>query len=101
MDSILLLALSASMVAKTLVDMLRMAVDTPRWLPPVLAVGAGVGTVLLLMVAQGQALTAAALATAVLAGVLAGGSSVGVTELSNRANVLTQARREWTGDVRG
>ncbi len=93
MDSILILALSAAMVAKALVDMLRLAADTPRWVPPVLALVVGVVAVLLLMVSQRTVLDSANLATAVLAGVLAGASAVGVTELSNRANTLTQERR--------
>lgn len=101
MDSILGLALAASMISKCIVDLLRLAFDSPRWVPPLLAVGVGIAAVVLLMVASSQPLTAAALASAVLAGILAGGSAVGVTELSNRAATLQAQRNELTDDAAG
>ncbi len=93
MDSIIILALSATTVAKTGVDLVRLGVDTPRWLPPALATVIGVGAVLLLMVATSVALDAAAIASAVLAGILAAGGAVGVTELSRQAEVAKGQRR--------
>jgi hypothetical protein len=85
MQSILTLAAAATTFAKLLVDIVRMTGAKPTWLSPVLALMFGVASVLLLMVAGGEVLTAQSVAQAVLAGVLAAGGAVGVTELSRRA----------------
>ena len=86
MDSILILAAAAAMFAKAIVDMARIAVDLPRWGPPVVALIVGIGAVILLMLADSVVLTGAVLATSVLAGILAAGSAVGVTELARAAD---------------
>ncbi len=85
METIIVQALAASTIVKALVDVARMAAPLPRWLPPLLAVLGGIAVVLLLMVAAGGALTAQLVAQAILAGILAGASAVGVTELQKRA----------------
>lgn len=85
MDSIIETALAATTVAKTLVDLLRMATDTPRWVPPLAALFCGIISVLLLEIASKVALSADVLATVILAGIVSGGLSVGVTELQKRA----------------
>lgn len=93
MDNILGLALAASMIAKTVVDLAKLGADLPRWGPPSLAALVGIGAVVLLMVSQETALTLAALAGAVLAGILAGGAAVGVTELGRRVDQVQATRR--------
>lgn len=93
MDTILGLALAASMVTKTIVDLLKVAADVPRWTPPAVALAVGVGTVFLLMLSDGTAMTSAAIASAVLAGCLSAGAAIGVTELGRRADTVTTERR--------
>jgi len=92
-DSIIQSALAAATVAKTLVDIIRMAADLPRWLPPALAILGGIGSVVLLMIANKVGLDSAVLAQSVLAGILAGGLAVGVTELGTRAQAAASTRR--------
>jgi hypothetical protein len=85
-SNIILQAAAAATFVKVLIDILKMATDPPRWAPPALAVSGGIGIILLLMVAGEVELTRAAIANAILAGIMAGGTAVGVTELSKRAN---------------
>lgn len=86
MDSILMLALSATTIVKVLVDLVKLGWGSvPQAIPPAVATVTGVGIVVALLVADGQALTQQAMAQAILAGILAAGGAVGVTELSNRA----------------
>ena len=73
-------------IVKVLVDMAKMAVpEMPKWLPPVVAVPFGIITAVLLDLAGGIPLTPATIATSILAGILAAGAAVGVTELQKRA----------------
>jgi hypothetical protein len=90
-SNIILQAAAASTFVKILVDILRMATDPPRWASPLFAVSGGIAIILLLMVAGNVELTRAALANAVLAGIIAGGTAVGVTELGKRANPTERA----------
>jgi hypothetical protein len=87
-DNILIQSAAAATFVKVLVDVIRMAWsgDPPRWLSPALAIVAGVGIVVLLLMADGQPLNERTISGAVLAGILAGGAAVGVTELGKRAN---------------
>lgn len=85
-DQIIALSLAAVAIVKVLVDLVKLGwVALPQWVPPLLALIGGPVIVALLMIAGGQLLTQQALAQAVLAGILAGGGAVGVTELANRA----------------
>jgi hypothetical protein len=84
-DSIILLALAGATVAKTLVDLLKMAMDTPRWVQPAAGIVAGILTILLMEVADRVAIDLAVGAQIVLAGILAAGSAIGVTELQKYA----------------
>lgn len=79
-------ALAAATVVKVLVDLLKMAIQPPSWATAALAIGGGIGAVVLFMVAGDVALTVQAMATAVLAGILAAGSAVLGTELQRRAS---------------
>ena len=92
MDNIIILALSATAIAKTLVDLLRMAMDTPRWTPPVMAIIVGIGAVALMMLSEGTTFTPALWGRIILAGILAGGQAVGVTELAKRATQIQDVR---------
>lgn len=87
-DEILMLVMAATAFAKPAVDMVRAAAGEklPGWASPPLAVLAAIGALLLLMVSQGTELTPQVIAQAILAGVLAGASSVGVTELQKHSN---------------
>lgn len=84
MTDILTQALAAGTICKALVDMLRQAHPIPGWLTPPLALAFGILASFLLLLANGHPLTAQSLAQAVLAGVLAAASAVGVTELQKR-----------------
>lgn len=84
MDQILALSLAATTIVKVLIDVLKLAWSTPTWAPPLLAVVGGPFVVVLLMMADAQVLTQQALAQAILAGILAGGGAVGVTEIAKR-----------------
>lgn len=86
MDQVVALSLAAVAIVKVLVDVIKLAwASVPQWVPPALAMATGPFVVVLLMLADAQALTQQALAQAILAGILAGGGAVGVTELANRA----------------
>lgn len=78
-------ALAAATVVKVLVDLLKMAIQPPQWVTAALAIGGGIGAVLLFMVAGAVEFTPQAYATAVLGGILAAGSAVLGTELQRRA----------------
>lgn len=84
MDNIIIVATAGGSIAKIFIDILRMGVDMPRWLPPLLALIVSPALVVLFQVAAGVALTTEMLATCALAGILAAGYAVGATELSKR-----------------
>lgn len=70
-------------LAKLAVDVIRRGdVDhtLPGWVLPVLAAVLGVGFAILALVASGRELTGQAIATAVLAGPVAAGWALGLTE---------------------
>lgn len=92
-DNILLLASSAASIVKVLVDALKLAVEPPRWAPVALALLGGIVVVLLMLVADGQPLTAQTQAQAALAGLLAGGMAVGVTEVQKHVEQRRAGRR--------
>lgn len=84
MNSLIVLALSATTLTKIVVDLLRMTRRFPRWVSPFLALSAGIVITLLLLAANGTPLTVAVVAQGILAGVMAAGSAIGVTELQKR-----------------
>lgn len=90
---IILIASAAAMFVKVLIDAIRMAVDMPRWLPPLLALSGGILLVLVLFVANAVPLTPQSSAQAVLGGLLAGGMAIGVTEVGVRSQAATTRRR--------
>lgn len=85
-EDILMLAAAATTLVKVIVDMLRLAFpNRPSWVSPVLAVVLGPPVTLLLMIANGNAVTEVLVAQAAVAGILAGGAAIGVTEAQRRA----------------
>jgi hypothetical protein len=85
MDDILTQALAAATICKVLVDIVRQTGYGRGWVAPLLALSFGVAAALLLLLASGSIVTDQSVARAVLAGILAAGSAVGVTELQKRA----------------
>lgn len=85
-DNILVLALAAASIGKILVDIVRLAFpDRPNWVSPVLAVLFGILAAFLMFMASGEVLSQQTIAQTVIAGILAGGSAVGITELGRKA----------------
>ncbi len=86
-DNILTASLAAASIAKILVDILRMAFpNRPSWVSPVLAIAFGILSALLLSIANGTEITQTMIAQNIIAGILAGGSSVALTEIQKRSN---------------
>ena len=83
-DSILSVALAATTIAKVIVDIARQVAPLPGWSLPILALLFGIAAAFLLLIASGTAITAPMAAQATLAGILAAGGAVGVTELQKR-----------------
>lgn len=77
-------ALAAATICKVIVDMLRQARPLPGWSAPLLALLVGILAAGLLAIATDQPMDAPAVARVILAGILAAGSAVGVTELQKR-----------------
>lgn len=94
-DNLTILAMGAATLVKVLIDLARMGMDMPRWLPPLLALFGGVGLVVLMQVAAGVPLGPQRLAESVLAGILAGGAAVGATELGRRADTRAVKGPSW------
>ncbi len=71
----------AGFVVKGLIDAFKARVDPPTWVAPVAAILGGIIVVGLVMLVQGLAFSSQLAGTAVLAGVLAGLSAIGATQL--------------------
>ena len=86
-DNILVLALAAASIAKILVDVVRMAFpdNRPNWVSTVLAVAFGILAAFLMLMSNGEMITQQTIAQTMIAGILAGGSAVGITELGRKA----------------
>lgn len=76
-------ALSAGIVLYFLIGILKVAVDPPRWAAPLLAAVGGPLVVLLLAIADGRAMTGQTIAGAILLGLVAGGQAVGVAAVAS------------------
>jgi hypothetical protein len=73
-------------IVKVLVDMTKMAnPELKPWVPPFTSTVFGIITAVLLDLSAGVSINSQTLATSVLAGILAAGAAVGVTELQKRA----------------
>lgn len=79
-------AAGAAILAKMVVDGLKMAVDMPRWAPVLLAFIAAQGGEFLLLLSQNAEFTNPAIAQAVIIGLIAWAIAIGSTELQKKAN---------------
>lgn len=78
-------AAGAAIIAKMVVDGLKMAFDMPRWAPVVLAFVAAQGGEFLLLLSQNATFSKPTIAQAVLIGLIAWGLAIGSTELQKQA----------------
>jgi hypothetical protein len=78
-------ALAAATICKVLVDLVRQTTKCPTWILPILAILFGISSSLLMSAATISDITIAVVAQACIAGILAAGSAMGVTELQKRA----------------
>lgn len=92
--SIVLIATAATVYVKTAIDVATMGWSPPGWGKPAAALLLAPVVVLLLMHSQGAALGSENVATAILAGFLAAGGAVGVTELQKHARASRPAPAE-------
>lgn len=86
-------AAAASLLAKLVVDGIKMAIDLPRWGPVLLAFLAAECGEFLLLTSQGAQFDGKSISQAVIVGLIAWGLSIGVTQLQSSAN-KTEARVE-------
>jgi hypothetical protein len=86
---IIVWALMAATLVKITVDLVKMGGSFPQWVPPALALGGGVVFVLLIMLAEGRDMSVQVVAQAAIAGVIAGGMSIGSTTLQSRTKPST------------
>ena len=85
MDALILQqALAAATICKVLVDLVRQSTKIEGWKAPLLALVFGITSSLLLVLAQEDLLNAKIISQSIIAGILAAGSAVGVTELQKR-----------------
>ena len=78
-------ALASATIAKVLVDLIRQTAKFPKWTYSILSLGFGIFASLLFVLSSEVALNSQTVSQAILAGILAAGSAVGVTELQKRA----------------
>lgn len=83
--NILQQALASATLTKILVDLVRQTSKFQGWIFPLLAVGFGVATSVLLTLSASISLDIAIISKSIIAGILAAGSAIGVTELQKRA----------------
>jgi hypothetical protein len=80
-------AVVATVFVKLIIDVVRIGspMQLPTWVSPVLALVFGQVFVFLITVSGGEVIQASVISDMILAGVLAAGSAVGVTDLGRRA----------------
>lgn len=80
-------AVVATVFVKLVIDIVRIGspMQLPTWVSPVLALVLGQVFVFLITVSGGEVIQASVVSDMILAGVLAAGSAVGVTDLGRRA----------------
>jgi len=77
--------LAAATICKILVDLIRQTAKVESWAYPLLALGFGIISSLLLILSSNATMDASTISRAVISGILAAGSAMGVTELQKRA----------------
>lgn len=80
-------AVVATMFVKVVIDVIRLGfpMQLPAWASPVMALVFGQVFVFLITVSGGEVIQPSVVSDMILAGVLAAGSAVGVTDLARRA----------------
>jgi hypothetical protein len=84
-------AATAALIAKLVVDGIKLAADLPRWAPVLLAFAAAEGGQFTLMLANNAVFSKPAVASGVIIGLFAWGLAIGATSLQTFAN-KTEAR---------
>jgi hypothetical protein len=79
-------AATASLIAKLVVDGIKLAADLPRWAPILLAFVAAEGAQFTLMLGNSAAFSGPAIASGTIVGLFAWGLAVGTTQLQTFAN---------------
>jgi len=86
MEDITTKTLAIITIVKILVDMVKIAVPSmPAYVRPLTATTFGIITAILVDLAGGTILNTQMIAQSILAGILAAGGAIGVTELQKRA----------------
>lgn len=94
-DAIIMgLAVGSSLYVKVIIDLIRLAMVMPRWMPPIMALLFGIVFVYMGQIAAGVPIDPQRLAQGLLAGVVCGGLSVGSTELGRRGDQKQEAMRQ-------
>ena len=83
-------AAAASLLAKMVVDGVKMAVDMPRWMPVLLAFLAAQGGEVLLLLSQNAEFNRASISQASIIGLIAWGLAIGATSLQTKANKVEE-----------
>ena|ERR1051325_242481 len=96
MDDPILTTVSAAAVAAILTNLFKLAwAAAPSWALVAVAVAAGVGSSILVSVANGATLDAQAIAGMAVQGLIAAAGAAGIDQTSQRANIQRRAvRRE-------
>lgn len=82
---IIQLTLASATVAKVLVDLIRQTAKVESWAYPLLALVFGIISSLLFIGSYGIPFTPQVISQGIIAGIMAAGSAVGITELQKRA----------------
>lgn len=78
-------ALASATICKILVDLVRQTTKCETWLLPILAIVFGIAASILISLSIVPMFTVSIVSQAIIAGILAAGSAMGVTELQKRA----------------
>lgn len=77
--------LAAATICKILVDLVRQTTKCESWMLPILAIVFGISASILISLSMNPLFTVPIIAQSIIAGILAAGSAMGVTELQKRA----------------
>jgi hypothetical protein len=77
--------LAAATICKILVDLVRQTTKCEGWMLPILAIIFGISASILISLSINPLITVSIISQSIIAGILAAGSAMGVTELQKRA----------------
>ena len=78
-------ALAAATICKILVDLIRQTTKCESWLLPILAIVFGILSSICISLSVNPTISVSIASQSIIAGILAAGSAMGVTELQKRA----------------